>query len=163
MKTYKVFRKKAATVVPTLINSSANILSNFAIMFFLLYFMLTNGRPMESFLQRFIPLKEENVDLLGKETKNIIKANAIGIPVMAILQGTIATIGYWIFGRKRFRNLGFCNRCFFNGTHCWNCHHLAAPHPILFFNRAKFQWLGFIDLCTGINFEYGLYCPFNHP
>ncbi len=106
------FQKKAATIVPALINSSANILSNFAIMFFLLYFMLTSGRQMESFLERFIPLKEENVDLLGNETKNIIKANAIGIPVMAILQGIIATIGYWIFGVKDFGTWGFVTGVF---------------------------------------------------
>ena len=33
------FQKRAATIVPALLNSSANILSNFAILFFLLYFM----------------------------------------------------------------------------------------------------------------------------
>jgi predicted PurR-regulated permease PerM len=96
----KSLQQKAATVVPSLLNSSANILSNFAIMFFLLYFLLKNGREVEKFLDRFIPLKEENVDMLGNETKNMIKANAIGIPVLATLQGLIATIGYWIFGVK---------------------------------------------------------------
>ena len=34
------FQKKATTIVPSILNSSANILSNFAIMFFLLYFIL---------------------------------------------------------------------------------------------------------------------------
>jgi predicted PurR-regulated permease PerM len=96
----KSLQQKATTVVPSLLNSSANILSNFAIMFFLLYFLLKNGRGVEKFLDGFIPLKEENVDMLGNETKNMIKANAIGIPVLAILQGIIATIGYWIFGVK---------------------------------------------------------------
>ena len=106
------FQKRAATIVPALLNSSANILSNFAILFFLLYFMLTNGREMETFLERFIPLKEENIDLLGNETKNIIKANAIGIPVLAIIQGIIATIGYWIFGVKDFGIWGFVTGVF---------------------------------------------------
>lgn len=101
------FQKKASTIIPALLNSSAGILSNFAIMFFLLYFMLVNGRAMEKFLDRFIPLKEENVDLLGNETKNIIKANAIGIPVLAIIQGIVATIGYWIFGVQDFGLWGF--------------------------------------------------------
>jgi predicted PurR-regulated permease PerM len=94
----KSLQQKATTIIPKLINSSANLLSNIAIMFFMLYFLLKNGRETERFLDRFIPLKEENVDLLGNETKNMIKANAIGIPVLAILQGIVATVGYWIFG-----------------------------------------------------------------
>lgn len=76
-------------------------------MFFLLYFMLKSGREMERYLQRFIPLKEENVQLLSTETKNMIKANAIGIPVLAIIQGLIAAIGYWIFGVKDWGLWGF--------------------------------------------------------
>ncbi|MGG9970697.1 AI-2E family transporter [Ferruginibacter sp. SUN002] len=101
------FQKKATTIVPTILNSSANILSNFAIMFFLLYFLLSNGRDVEKFLDRFIPLKEENIDLLSNETKTMIKANAIGIPILAILQGIVATIGYWIFGVSDFMLWGF--------------------------------------------------------
>jgi predicted PurR-regulated permease PerM len=93
-------QKKITTIVPAILNSSANILSNFAIMFFLLYFLLQNGRQVEKFLDKFIPLKEENVDLLSNQTKNMVKANAIGIPVLAIIQGIIAAIGYSIFGVK---------------------------------------------------------------
>ncbi len=106
------FQKRAATIIPSLLNSSAGILSNFAIMFFLLYFLLVNGRAVEKFLDRFIPLKEENVEMLGRETKNMIRANAIGIPVLAIVQGIIATIGYWIFGVKDFGLWGFLTGVF---------------------------------------------------
>ena len=106
------FQKKAAAIIPSLLNSSAAILSNFAIMFFLLYFLLVNGRQVEKFLDRFIPLKEENIDLLGLETKNMIRANAIGIPVLAIVQGIVATIGYWIFGIKDFGLWGFLTGVF---------------------------------------------------
>lgn len=105
-------QKKAATIIPTLLNSSANLLSNFAIMFFLLYFLLKNGRQVEKFLDKFIPLKQENVVMLGTETKNTIKANAIGIPVLAILQGIIATIGYAVFGVKDYGLWGFVTGVF---------------------------------------------------
>lgn len=108
----KFLQAKATNFIPGLLNSSASILSNFAVMFFLLYFLLKNGRDVERFLDRFIPLKEENVDLLGAETKNMIKANAIGIPVLAILQGIIALIGYWIFGVKDFVLWGFMTGIF---------------------------------------------------
>ncbi len=106
------FQKQAAAIIPSLLNSSAAILSNFAVMFFLLYFLLLNGREVEKFLHRFIPLKEENIDMLSLETKNMIRANAIGIPVLAIIQGIIATIGYWIFGVKDFGLWGFLTGVF---------------------------------------------------
>lgn len=106
------FQKQAAHIVPSVINSSAAILSNFAIMFFLLYFLLINGRKTEKFLDGFIPLKEENVDLLSNETKMMIRANAIGIPVLAIIQGIIAAIGYWIFGVQDFALWGFLTGIF---------------------------------------------------
>lgn len=106
------FQKQAASIVPSVINSSAAMLSNFAIMFFLLYFLLINGRKTEKFLDRFIPLKEENIDLLGLETKSMIRANAIGIPVLAIIQGIIATIGYRIFGVEDYGLWGFLTGVF---------------------------------------------------
>lgn len=106
------FQKQAAAIIPSLLNSSAAILSNFAVMFFLMYFLLVNGREVERFLDRFIPLKEENIDMLSQETKNMIRANAIGIPVLAIIQGIIATIGYWIFGVKDFGLWGFLTGVF---------------------------------------------------
>ncbi len=106
------FQKQAATIIPSLLNSSASILSNFAVMFFLLYFMLVNGREIEKFLDRFIPLKEENIDMLSLEARNMIRANAIGIPVLAIIQGVVATIGYWIFGVKDFALWGFLTGVF---------------------------------------------------
>lgn len=106
------FQKKAAAIVPAILNSSANIISNFAVMFFILYFILKNGRQVEKFLHSFIPLKEENIDLLSNETKNMIKANAIGIPVLAIIQGIIAAIGYWIFGIKDWGLWGFLTGIF---------------------------------------------------
>ena len=101
------FRNKATTVIPEIINSSAGILSNFAIMFFLLYFLLKNGREAEQFLNRTIPLRAENIVLLGNEANNMIRANAIGLPLLAVLQGIIATIGYVVFGVQDYALWGF--------------------------------------------------------
>jgi predicted PurR-regulated permease PerM len=99
--------EKAAAIVPRIINSSATLLGNFTIMFFLLYFLLKEGRQMEKMLSDTIPLKDENIDLLSNETRNMIRANAIGIPVLAIIQGVIATVGYAIFGVEEYGLWGF--------------------------------------------------------
>ncbi len=91
-------QSKAGTIIPIILNSSANIISNIAIMFFLQYFFLKSGRDTEKKIGTLIPLKKENVRLLSRETKNMITANAIGIPVLACIQGIIAYVGYLIFG-----------------------------------------------------------------
>ena len=105
--TIRTAQQQLSGIIPGILNSSASIISNFLIMFFLLFFLLKSGRAMEQFLSRFIPLKEENIDLLSHETKNMIRANAIGIPILALLQGIIATIGYALFGVDDYLLWGF--------------------------------------------------------
>jgi predicted PurR-regulated permease PerM len=84
-------------VLPTLVGATFNILLAIAILYFILYFMLVNGREMEAWLYEYIPLKDENVAKLGSEFHKLVIANAIGIPAIAIIQGIVALIGYLIF------------------------------------------------------------------
>lgn len=94
----KATTQKLANNIPALLTGTANFITNLLLMFFVLYYMLFNGEKMEKYLAGFLPLKEANRDLLGKETILMIRANAIGIPLLAILQGLIAYLGYLIFG-----------------------------------------------------------------
>jgi predicted PurR-regulated permease PerM len=103
---------KLANFIPTFLNSTATILSNILIMFFVLYFMLVNGKNMEKSLGEFIPLQKESVATLASETKNMVRANAIGIPLISLIQGVTAALGYWIFGLKEFGMWGFLTGVF---------------------------------------------------
>ncbi len=96
--TLQKLQAAGGTVVPKIFGTTFNVLGVLGIMFFILYFMLVSGRQMEKLMYQQIPLKEENVLLIGKEVKNMVISNAIGIPVIAILQSIIAVIGYFIFG-----------------------------------------------------------------
>ena len=49
--------------------------------------MLYSNKDFESAIREILPFKEENKQILAEETKLIIQANAIGIPLMAIIQG----------------------------------------------------------------------------
>lgn len=84
--------------IPTFLNSSANILSNVLVMFFVFYFMLSNGRKMEETVRKFIPLNDDSIAALTHETNHMVKANAIGIPLISIIQGLAAWLGYTLFG-----------------------------------------------------------------
>ena len=103
---------KLTATIPRLLNSSLNIISNLAIMLFVLYFMLVNGSEMERYLSRIIPLKRNNIQLLSYETKKMVIANALGIPLISIIQGVVATIGYAIFGVKDWGLYGFLTGVF---------------------------------------------------
>jgi predicted PurR-regulated permease PerM len=98
--------------VPTLLNSTANLISNLAIMLFILYFMLYNGREIERVLNRLIPLKQENINMLASETKKLVRANALGVPLISIIQGFTATLGYFIFGVNEWGLWGFLTGVF---------------------------------------------------
>ncbi len=87
-----------ADFIPTFLNSSANMLSNLLVMFFVLSFMLAHGREMENTVRTFIPLNEDSIAALATETNHMVKANAIGIPLISIIQGLAAWLGYSMFG-----------------------------------------------------------------
>lgn len=93
--------------IPLLLTGTANFLTNLILMFFVLYYMLVHGREMENYLNSFIPLKQKNRDILGTETNVMIRANAIGIPMLAIIQGFVGGLGYAIFGINDFLVWGF--------------------------------------------------------
>jgi len=104
--------KKISSYIPSFLNSTANILTNLIMMFFLLYYLLCSGKEIEKYLDFIIPLKQENVDKLGAETDLMIRANAIGIPIICFVQGVFALIGYLIFGVKDWGMLGFVTGVF---------------------------------------------------
>ncbi|MCG2617049.1 AI-2E family transporter [Terrimonas sp. NA20] len=103
---------KLTAFIPSVLNSTANLISNLAIMLFILYFMLTNGREIERMLNQIIPLKQENINMLAAETKKMVRANALGIPLISIIQGLVATLGYFIFGVKEWGLWGFLTGAF---------------------------------------------------
>jgi predicted PurR-regulated permease PerM len=67
---------------------------------------------MEAAVTTFIPLHPESITKLAKETKNMVRANAIGIPLISLVQGLFATAGYWIFGLSEFGLWGFLTGVF---------------------------------------------------
>lgn len=99
--------KNLAGKLPSLLTGTANFITNLLLMFFVLYYMLIHGRAMGKYLDDFIPLKNVNREILSVETDIMIRANAIGIPLLGIIQGLVGTLGYFIFGVNQFGVWGF--------------------------------------------------------
>lgn len=87
-----------SAMVPKIFGATFDTLFTIVVMYFLLYFMLVDGRKMESSFYDWVPLKDENTMLLRQELNHMVYANAIGIPLIAILQGIVGLIGYFILG-----------------------------------------------------------------
>jgi predicted PurR-regulated permease PerM len=105
-------QQKIAQLLPSLLNDTVNLLLNLAILLFVLYYMLVHGKEMETYLARILPLKKQNIHLLATETKRIVKVSALGIPLISIIQGVTATVGYIIFGIPEFILWGFLTGVF---------------------------------------------------
>jgi predicted PurR-regulated permease PerM len=103
---------KVVAFIPKILNSTANLISNLIMMLFMLYYMLYYGSEMERTLFRIIPLKDDNTSMLAAETKKMVRANALGIPLISIIQGLTATVGYVIFGVHDFALWGFLTGLF---------------------------------------------------
>ena len=108
----KTMTQKITAFIPRLLNTTAALLTNLIMMFFLYYYLLVNGSPIERYLNRIIPLKPKNIESLASETKVMIRANALGIPIICFVQGASAALGYWIFGIRDWGTWGFLTGVF---------------------------------------------------
>jgi predicted PurR-regulated permease PerM len=90
----------AANTLPSILGATINTVTTIAVMYFILYFMLTDGRKMEAGFYDMVPLKDENVLLLRTEMNSLVYSNALGIPLIAIVQGITGLIMYLILGVK---------------------------------------------------------------
>jgi predicted PurR-regulated permease PerM len=88
----------AAKTLKGILSATFNSLTSVLIMYFILYFMLVGRRDLEDWLHGFIPLKEENLSLVGREMKSLVISNALGIPLVAVLQGIVGLIAYLFLG-----------------------------------------------------------------
>lgn len=105
-------QQKLMDFIPSLINDTGMLLANFAILLFMLYYMLVHGKEMERYFHRVIPLRQANIDVLGIETNRLVRASALGIPIISIIQGITGAIGYAIFGIQEYVIWGFLTGVF---------------------------------------------------
>ncbi len=80
-----------------LLDSVSSFIINSLVLVFVLYFMLIGGERMEKYLFSLLPFDDDNKKSVIHSVKMMVTSNAIGIPLLAIIQGVVATIGYIIF------------------------------------------------------------------
>lgn len=94
------------TIAKAVVGEISTFLVNAFFLLFVLYFMLLSSRQLEQYLYDLLPFDEKNKRDVAGRIRELVLSNAIGIPLLAIAQGIVATIGYmffnvpmpWIFG-----------------------------------------------------------------
>ena len=93
-----IIPRAGSNLLQVLGNSVYSFVINIIVILFVLYYMLFSNDEFERAIREILPFKEENKQILAEETRLIIQANAIGIPLLAIIQGFFAYLGYLFFG-----------------------------------------------------------------
>ena len=89
---------KVTALGQSVINGIGDFFINVAAALVVLFFLLTGGKKMEDYLSSLIPMKKVNKMETIDKINVMVKSNAIGIPLLALIQGLIAWVGYVSFG-----------------------------------------------------------------
>ncbi len=81
-----------------ILTATVNSLGIVAIMYFVLYFLLTGGARIENLFTSWLPLSPKNLHYFRKHLNSLVFSNALGIPMVSFLQSLVAFAGYWIAG-----------------------------------------------------------------
>ncbi len=87
-----------AQMASQLVNGTLNGITGILLSYLMLYFMLKEREKLEAFLRSIFPLSDTNAGYLLQELNKLVFSNAIGIPVIGLVQGTAGLIIYLILG-----------------------------------------------------------------
>ncbi len=80
------------------VNATLNGMITLLVLYLLLWFMLNDGKRMEAQFFKSLPLKPENIIYVRGQLHSLVFSNAIGIPVMGIVQGFAGFLAYYFSG-----------------------------------------------------------------
>ena len=89
---------QASSIGQSVMSGVSDFVINLCVAIMLLFFMLYEGRNMEHYISTLLPFREENKREVLDKVQLIVRSNAIGIPLLAVIQGIISLGGYLISG-----------------------------------------------------------------
>lgn len=89
---------KATILLQFAVDGISSFFINAMVMIFIVYFLLIGGKSMEDYCSDLLPFRQDIKKSILGETKTLIISNTIGIPLVAIVQGSVAYVGFWLFG-----------------------------------------------------------------
>jgi predicted PurR-regulated permease PerM len=87
----------ASELFPSILGGAADIFIGVLIMYFLLYFLFIRHEQFENGLMHYSPFREQNALKFATEMKNTTYSNVLGQGFIAVVQGCLVSIGFFIF------------------------------------------------------------------
>ena len=84
--------------VQGVVGATVNGLGLLVALYFILWFMLTEGKKMEQSFFDWMPLRHANVAYVKKHLNDMVWGSALGIPLMGLVQSCAALLVYWLAG-----------------------------------------------------------------
>lgn len=85
---------QASSIGQKIMTGVSDLIVNLAVAIMLMFFMLWEGREMEHYLSTIMPFEESNKREVLNKIQLMVRSNAIGIPLLAVIQGIISLGGY---------------------------------------------------------------------
>jgi len=83
--------------ISSILSQGLHLISAMGMMYFILFFMITNLNRMEAAIIFYLPFKREKIMLFANELRAQTVSNAIGVPMIALIQGGLAWLYYmWV-------------------------------------------------------------------
>lgn len=95
-KNIEVIKSTSTKVVSGALIEGLGFFSSIVMLYFLLFFMLINFNRMEASILWSLPFNRSKIKIFGKELMAQTFSNAIGIPLIALVQGLLAYVVYLI-------------------------------------------------------------------
>jgi len=86
------------TRIGTIFASVASVVLNLFLLFFGIYFILSNREKLHAFVKHISPLEDEYDDMIIHKIKTASNSVVRGMLAIAIIQGIVASVGFSIFG-----------------------------------------------------------------
>jgi predicted PurR-regulated permease PerM len=87
----------AADLFPSILGSAASIILTLLVLYFLLYFMLTQHVSFETGLLKYAPFREQHALKFAEAMRNSTYSNVLGQGIIAVTQGTLLGLGFYAF------------------------------------------------------------------
>ncbi|TAH42943.1 MAG: AI-2E family transporter [Bacteroidetes bacterium] len=96
--TIQTLRDQAGGYITGFLGETMIILTEIALMYLFLFYFLINVGKVEDFFERHLPFSKDKIAVFSKELESQTFSNALGAPLLALVQAIVAILGYWIFG-----------------------------------------------------------------
>ena len=95
---FSAFAANAFQSVTAILSNIAGFVLSFFLVFFTVYYLLRDGEKIKAYIASVFPLSERHENVLVEKLSTSISGVVKGSFLVALIQGAVATAGFFIFG-----------------------------------------------------------------